>query len=161
MKLGQVECDICTAVFTTEEYMMQHRKCRHHYSEKYVISKFPTVYVCNYCTYTCKIRNSMRIHYDHYHDDEFPEQRKDDVNRFHCNMCTYGTNIYCHLKRHTLIHTGEKPHKCNICKFTCNQSNSLVRHKLIHASNSHKCNICSYMCKNIHKLNKHKTKHMC
>ncbi|XP_065298403.1 zinc finger protein 771-like isoform X2 [Dermacentor albipictus] len=33
----------------------------------------------------------------------------------HCNFCDYKTDNVCHLKRHTMCHTGERPFECHLC----------------------------------------------
>ena len=48
-----------------------------------------------------------------------------------------------HLKTHSLIHSGEKPHKCTHCNFSCNQSSNLKTHIKKHTEEKlYHCNQC-------------------
>lgn len=50
-----------------------------------------------------------------------------------CPHCNYSTYLVGHLKRHLLVHSGERPYVCNVCNFRFNQKENLKRHmKLKH-----------------------------
>ena len=38
------------------------------------------------------------------------------------------------LRRHLLIHTGDKPYECDVCGRRFNQMSSMISHKLVHMS---------------------------
>ena len=60
-----------------------------------------------------------------------------------CNQCNYSTYQVSHLKKHIMKHTGEKPHKCNQCDYTTIQSSTLKRHKRTHSGEKlHRCTTC-------------------
>lgn len=45
-----------------------------------------------------------------------PNRRSEDPNRrLHCQFCKYTTNLPKDLRKHVLIHTGEKNHECHFC----------------------------------------------
>lgn len=51
-----------------------------------------------------------------------------------CRHCNYSTYLVGHLKRHLLVHSGERPYACNVCNFRFNQKENLKRHlKLKHS----------------------------
>ena len=59
--------------------------------------------------------------------------RGENSKTYKCNLCDYSTTQSGTLKRHKLIHTGEKPHKCDLCDYSTTTSQNLQKHKLIHS----------------------------
>jgi len=51
-----------------------------------------------------------------------------------CEICYKVFPGKAKLRRHYLIHTGEKPFKCELCKQTFNQKPNLKRHMIMHIS---------------------------
>ena len=45
-----------------------------------------------------------------------------------CPFCNKIMKKHRDMKRHILIHTGEKPFKCELCNFACNQKANLTTH---------------------------------
>jgi hypothetical protein len=54
------------------------------------------------------------------------------MRRFPCQFCGKNFNFNNQLRRHLLIHTGEKPYKCDVCNYACNQKANLKKHLLNH-----------------------------
>ena len=48
--------------------------------------------------------------------------------QFACPVCSKVMPSAGNVRRHILIHTGEKPFKCHICKFACNVKFNLDQH---------------------------------
>lgn len=56
---------------------------------------------------------------------------KKQGSKFHaCPVCSYTSYSSSHVKRHFLIHTGQRPFSCTVCSFNCNQKEILKRHML-------------------------------
>ena len=48
--------------------------------------------------------------------------------QFGCPICSKFMKNQRDMKRHIMVHTGEKPFTCNYCDFACNFQGSLNRH---------------------------------
>ena len=80
--------------------------------------------------------------------------------KHNCDQCNYSTAVLSNLKRHKLVHSGEKPFACSQCKYSCTQACDLKSHLLIHSGeNPFKCRQCNYSCKQASDLKKHMLTH--
>ena len=64
---------------------------------------------------------------------------------FRCNSCSYESFRLHHLKRHTRIHTGERPYSCEKCSVTFSRVDALQLHRKTHAKeDSLVCSTCGF-----------------
>ncbi|KAF5928465.1 hypothetical protein HPG69_015071 [Diceros bicornis minor] len=68
---------------------------------------------------------------------------------FVCEHCFGAFRSSYHLKRHILIHTGEKPFECDICDMRFIQKYHLERHKRVHSGEK------PYQCERCHQVSTH------
>ncbi|CAL1281554.1 unnamed protein product [Larinioides sclopetarius] len=51
---------------------------------------------------------------------------------YRCDVCSYSSRLLGNLKRHYLIHTGQRPYVCSFCGKAFNQKVTLTSHKRLH-----------------------------
>ncbi|XP_070967129.1 zinc finger protein 740-like isoform X49 [Salvelinus alpinus] len=79
---------------------------------------------------------------------------------FICDHCYGAFRSGYHLKRHILIHTGEKPYACGICDMRFIQRYHLERHSLIHTGvKPYACSMCDMRFIQRYQLERHSLTH--
>ena len=56
----------------------------------------------------------------------------DILKQAHAKICTVCGKVVRDMRKHRLIHTGEKPFQCDRCSYRCARSSSLKRHLATH-----------------------------
>ncbi|GFV50186.1 b-cell lymphoma 6 protein homolog [Trichonephila clavipes] len=79
---------------------------------------------------------------------------------YQCDVCSYSSKFYGNLKRHYLIHTGQKPYVCNFCGKSFNQKVTLTTHIRLHTGERpYSCEKCPLRFYNRASLVRHVYKH--
>ncbi|NXD18521.1 ZN740 protein, partial [Nothocercus nigrocapillus] len=81
----------------------------------------------------------------------------DQQRNFICEHCFGAFRSSYHLKRHILIHTGEKPFECDVCDMRFIQKYHLERHKRVHSGEKpYQCERCMQSFSRTDRLLRHK-----
>ncbi|KAH8298390.1 hypothetical protein KR018_012640 [Drosophila ironensis] len=79
------------------------------------------------CTYVGKSELHLRRHLKSAHTAD-EEGGTDGREWFSCDQCEFRARTKTHLRRHSLRHSGQKPHQCPHCSFQCSTIDNLRKH---------------------------------
>ncbi|XP_067618976.1 zinc finger protein 892-like isoform X2 [Eurosta solidaginis] len=98
----------------------------------------PKTFKCDSCPMLFSTKNSMERH-----NRTHAKVEERGGLTHECKVCNVHLSCKSALKRHMIIHSGEKPHSCEHCGKAFVQREVLKRHMLTHTgAKPHKCNIC-------------------
>ena len=144
-------CDVCGQLFSTDVYMMKHRKCKHPLTDIGNNGR-RGLYKCQLCLFSDDDVGSFQRHLSlHRHSQGRQLQDTDhpieiDNHKAGLSCITEASNLKCVEKRLTKNYKhvqGEKPFKCGICEAQFKQSGHLNKHMRTHTGEKpFKCDIC-------------------
>jgi len=86
---------------------------------------------------------------------------QDEIKSLECPLCARAFTQTYKLKRHFLIHTGEKPFTCKFCKKGFTQKGNLNQHIRVHTGEKpYKCKVCAKAFGQSSNLTQHQRVHM-
>ena len=75
---------------------------------------------------------------------------------FRCEQCNFSGRDAGYFKRHLLTHSGERPFSCNQCKYSCTDIRNLKRRIQTHSGGKpFSCSQCNYLSANDGNLKRH------
>ena len=92
---------------------------------------------------------------------EDPKKPLKNAKKSHiCKQCCYGCNRPSKLKKHMLVHSGEKPFVCTQCNFSYTRADNLRVHMRTHTGEKpFHCKQCDYSCTTSSHLKEHMLTH--
>ncbi|XP_055944491.1 zinc finger protein 227-like [Argiope bruennichi] len=111
-------CFVCMESFSNKTKFLSHQKL-HQLS-------------CEICDMTFRTQNELEMH-----------RRSHDPKYFQCKICLKYYSSKIGLKRHLVIHTGNRPYQCKICFQSFTHSSTLSTHSITHRNlKPHSCQLC-------------------
>ena len=110
--------------------------------------KMPKQIPCDLCPKIFATWSGLRHH----------KQTHNGVKKYGCLQCN--KSFSRNMKTHSLIHSGEKPHKCTHWNFSSSQSSNLKTHIKNHTEEKlYNCNQCQYKTADSGNLQTHRMTH--
>jgi len=104
------------------------------------------VYFCEACDETFSSEEHLVDHHqkEHVKNDEAAATEKTRVKQYVCLLCAKAFHLRHDLKRHHMIHTGNKPFNCELCDKTFTRKFTLNEHMRIHTGDRpFSCPMCN------------------
>ncbi|XP_052864120.1 zinc finger protein 184 [Anopheles cruzii] len=136
-------CPHCPMAFTRKTNLKSHtdnihRHLHHHHRKPPIEPTDPgggpaTRHICTTCGKTFANRHALR--------------HEDTDKKYKCDQCEFACRLPGSLKRHLLVHSGQKPFSCPHCDYSCNAIENLRKHVISTARHLgrflYECKICA------------------
>ncbi|XP_022818924.1 zinc finger protein 729-like isoform X14 [Spodoptera litura] len=125
IRCRQHVCNICGDRFLTWNMKQTHLKESHNVPEK--------SYNCPECHIVFTKRDKLRLHFKTMHTNDYVE----------CSYCEKKFDNDRNLKKHIVVHTGERNFICPVCSKAFPRKSTLGQHMWIHSAvKKHECKMC-------------------
>ncbi|XP_071518527.1 uncharacterized protein [Panulirus ornatus] len=133
------ECELCEDAFTTKSALKSHMKVHNGIKD----------HKCQACYAAFSDRMQLKIH-----------MRKHTEKFYDCTECGDRFITAPRLRRHQMIHTGERPYQCEECGVAFREETTLRAHMGTHLPRGpFPCNLCGKVFSRLNSLSLHKKVH--
>ncbi|XP_072181082.1 uncharacterized protein [Diadema setosum] len=137
----EFQCEMCGKSFKYRESLKNHLE--HHKNSDQ--GKYP--YQCHLCGKGYTLAVTLRRHMNSHETV------------FQCDVCNRQFSHRHHLKRHSIVHTGERPFVCGYCDRTFGLRTTLLTHLRLHTGEKpYKCKMCPIAFRRNYSLKNHMKK---
>lgn len=150
-------------------------------SDKNTPSPLDRCFVCQHCSTAFIQFSSLKVHTASCHretsqavssessrlgcrfvnrDDQNDEVTADKTSQHVCDICGKAFTSASGMRRHTMIHTGDRPFVCEVCGKAFTQISDLRKHKIVHIGDKpFTCDVCRKAFARFSDLKRHKRIH--
>ncbi|XP_052102201.1 zinc finger protein 721-like [Mytilus californianus] len=170
------ECDKCQNVFSSFRLLTEHLKFVHgvepvkfytkqctecnrlfdtntELSEHLAIHTGENLHTCKDCNKKISSKSAFKFHLKIC-------QNADSLKNYECEICQKKFYFKSDLLRHSLTHSGARPHKCQFCDTTFKLRGALVEHvKSLHENYKYPCETCGKIFTAMRNLKRHTETH--
>lgn len=123
-EVEQFPCQNCDKVFKDKSNLLRHA----------IVHSAPKMFPCDICHKSYKSQDHLDIHHQTSHVS--------DTSLLTCSTCGETFNNFSELIKHDSTHSVDKPYHCRFCGKSYSQKSILRKHLIIHTGERLTCSIC-------------------